>query len=234
MKTSDLIKLSFFNLFRHKMRSFLTSLGIIFGVGSVIAMLAISEGAQRKALDQIEAMGIDNIIIYVKEPRSVGRGSSDKANQSSVKQFGLTKADLVHLNTFQNIKNINVMKNTRHKVYRGDKEIDVKVLAVSSSFKSSVKARVDKGRWISKIDEQNGVTVCVIGKQVARQIFNFQESKVIGKRIKVSAAVFEVIGIMDTFSMDTIPEIGRLDDAIFIPESVASTVYGNSTAEPTG
>jgi len=234
MKTSDLIKLSFFNLFRHKMRSFLTSLGIIFGVGSVISMLAISEGAQRKALDQIEAMGIDNIIVYVKEPKSVGRGTSDKANQSLVKQFGLTELDLIHLNSFQNIKHIDVMKNTRHKVYKGDKEVDVKVLAVSPSFKGSVKANLHKGRWLSKIDEINGVAVCVIGSQVARQLFHFQDSKVIGKRIKVASAVFEIVGVMDSFSMNVIPEIGRLDDAIFIPKSVASRVYGNSTVQSSG
>ena len=59
MLVNDLFRLSFHNLLLHKIRSFLTSLGIIFGVGSVISMLAISEGAKRQSLAQIEAMGID-------------------------------------------------------------------------------------------------------------------------------------------------------------------------------
>ena len=63
MRIHDQLKLSFSNLMRHKVRSILTSLGIIFGVGSVIAMLAISEGAKIQALAQIEAMGTDKIIV---------------------------------------------------------------------------------------------------------------------------------------------------------------------------
>jgi putative ABC transport system permease protein len=234
MKVADLVKLSLFNLFRHKMRSFLTSLGIIFGVGSVISMLAISEGAQRKALDQIESMGIDNIIVYVKEPKTMGNGSSDSASQSSVKQFGLTENDLVHLKDMQNVKHIDVVKNTRHKVFKGDKEIDLKVLAVNSTFKDTVKAQMRKGRWISRIDDENGVSVCVIGSQVARQLFDFQDSTVIGKRIKISTAVFRIIGVFDTFSMGSIPELGRLDDAIFVPKTVADKVYGKSSVESIG
>ena len=61
MKLSDQLWLSFHNLMLHKIRSVLTSLGIIFGVGSVIAMLSISEGAKREALAQIESMGVDKI-----------------------------------------------------------------------------------------------------------------------------------------------------------------------------
>ena len=61
MRLHDQVWLSFHNLMLHKVRSILTSLGIIFGVGSVIAMLAISEGAKIQALAQIEAMGTDKI-----------------------------------------------------------------------------------------------------------------------------------------------------------------------------
>ncbi|MBR4956350.1 MAG: ABC transporter permease, partial [Lentisphaeria bacterium] len=59
MLVSDSIELSLQNLRLHKTRSVLTSLGVIFGVGSVIAMLSISEGAKREALAQIESMGVD-------------------------------------------------------------------------------------------------------------------------------------------------------------------------------
>ena len=68
MLPRDIFTLSIHNLLMHKFRSFLTSLGVIFGVGSVIAMLAISEGAKRAALAQIEAMGIDKIIVFSQRP----------------------------------------------------------------------------------------------------------------------------------------------------------------------
>ena len=63
MRFTDIVSLSFLNLRLHKTRSLLTSLGVIFGVGSVISMMAISKGAERSALSQIESMGIDKIII---------------------------------------------------------------------------------------------------------------------------------------------------------------------------
>ena len=80
MLVSDIIELSVQNLRLHKTRSILTSLGVIFGVGSVIAMLSISEGAKRSALSQIEAMGIDKIIVYSKKPPVAGGAVSCKKN----------------------------------------------------------------------------------------------------------------------------------------------------------
>ena len=80
MLVRDLFSMSIHNLLLHKVRSILTSLGVIFGVGSVIAMLAISEGAKQSALAQIEAMGIDKIILFSKRPPVDGRSEgSDNA-----------------------------------------------------------------------------------------------------------------------------------------------------------
>ena len=64
----EILKVSLDSLFRHKLRFFLTTLGIIFGVAAVIAMLSIGEGAKRDALEQIKLMGTNNIIIKAKTP----------------------------------------------------------------------------------------------------------------------------------------------------------------------
>ncbi len=90
MLVRDVFRLSFHNLLLHKIRSILTSLGVIFGVGSVISMLAISEGAKRQALEQIEAMGIDKIIVFSKQPALEGRWLSpvDSKNKAMVCVIG--------------------------------------------------------------------------------------------------------------------------------------------------
>ena len=85
MLVRDLFRLSLHNLLLHKVRSILTSLGVIFGVGSVIAMLAVSEGAKRSALAQIEAMGIDKIILFSKRPPLEGR--SEGSENASVMEL---------------------------------------------------------------------------------------------------------------------------------------------------
>ena len=96
MLVRDLFRLSLHNLLLHKVRSILTSLGVIFGVGSVIAMLAVSEGAKRSALAQIEAMGIDKIILFSKRPPLEGR-SEGSENASVMERYGLTERDLLHI-----------------------------------------------------------------------------------------------------------------------------------------
>ena len=99
MLVRDLISMSFHNLLLHKMRSLLTSLGVIFGVGSVIAMLAISEGAKHSALAQIEAMGIDKIIVFSRRPPIDGKSESSSENASVMERFGLTEQDRSHIST---------------------------------------------------------------------------------------------------------------------------------------
>ncbi|MFA6724422.1 MAG: ABC transporter permease, partial [Lentisphaeria bacterium] len=87
-------KLGATSLFEHKLRSFLTALGIIFGVSSVIAMLAIGEGASYEAREQIRSMGSTNIIIRSRKPED--SGSSTK-QQSRLSIYGLTYQDVMRI-----------------------------------------------------------------------------------------------------------------------------------------
>ena len=109
MLVRDLVAMSFRNLLLHKMRSLLTSLGVIFGVGSVIAMLAISEGAKRSALAQIEAMGIDKIIVFSRRPPIDGKSESSSDNASVMERFGLTELDKTHIARMDNVEKINII-----------------------------------------------------------------------------------------------------------------------------
>src|SRR6185369_5947255 len=87
------VRLGIKSLWLHKLRSLLTVLGIVFGVCSVIAMLAIGEGASYEAQEQIKNLGSQNIILRsVKPPEE--QKVSDKGNQSYVLQYGLTYLDI--------------------------------------------------------------------------------------------------------------------------------------------
>ena len=87
------VRLGFKSLLLHKLRSMLTMLGIIFGVCSVIAMLAIGEGASFEAQEQIKNLGSQNIILRSMKPPEEQK-ISDKASQSYVMQYGITYADV--------------------------------------------------------------------------------------------------------------------------------------------
>src|SRR2546421_4554491 len=92
------VRLGTRSLWLHRLRSLLTVLGIVFGVCSVIAMLAIGEGASFEAQEQIKTLGSQNIILQsVKPPEE--QKVSDKANQSYVLQYGLTYKDVKSIRT---------------------------------------------------------------------------------------------------------------------------------------
>src|SRR5687768_18324204 len=87
------VRLGVKSLMLHKLRSVLTMLGIIFGVCSVIAMLAIGEGASFKAQEQIKSMGSANIIIRAVKPPEDSKAATSTSGRSSVIEYGLTYKD---------------------------------------------------------------------------------------------------------------------------------------------
>src|SRR4051794_29545534 len=89
------------NLRLHKLRSLLTALGIILGVAAVIAMVAIGEGAKKAAMEQMEAMGSNNIVV-----RGVKPAESNDASEKTQKvlQYGIKRSDLLRLQTLPNLQ----------------------------------------------------------------------------------------------------------------------------------
>src|SRR5437763_15086718 len=85
------------SLWLHRLRSLLTMLGIVFGVCSVIAMLAIGEGASHEAQEQIKNLGSQNIIVRSIKPPEQAKASDQGSQQSYVLQYGLTYADVKRL-----------------------------------------------------------------------------------------------------------------------------------------
>src|SRR3990167_9538920 len=97
MKPATTIVIALRNLRLHKIRSVLTMLGIIFGVGAVIAMLSIGEGARWEILQQIKLLGIENISIRSVKPPEKTRRSEEAENQSWILKYGLRRKDASHI-----------------------------------------------------------------------------------------------------------------------------------------
>lgn len=226
MLVTDLFRMSFHNLLLHKMRSLLTSLGVIFGVGSVIAMLGISEGAKRQALAQIEAMGIDKIIVYTQKPPVSGT-SEGSANISMVETFGLTNVDLNHISRMDNVEAVTILRDARKKVNKGTTRLDVKLVSVTIDFLEESVSQMVQGRWFHPTDFESTLSVCVIGNAAKRRMFSLGERNVIGRNIYVEGAYFKIIGIAENFMGTQYSELGSPNDMIMIPKSTSDSLYGN-------
>lgn len=237
MRFTDIVSLSFLNLRLHKTRSMLTSLGVIFGVGSVISMMAISKGAERSALSQIESMGIDKIIIYTKKPHfdssggaSSGRGSST----SSVEDYGLELRDYQFIRTMENVHHITTIRNTRQPITKGQTRLDLKLCGVSIGFMKDTSSHLVAGRWFNEIDFESPATICVIGQDVKHRLFPLGATDVVGSNIRTPYASYRIVGVISNDNGTSLPEVGSPNDMILIPSNTDMAFYGNYASESQG
>ena len=227
MKLSDQLALSFTNLMLHKIRSILTSLGIIFGVGSVIAMLSISEGAKREALAQIESMGVDNIILSTRKPPPMGKDLSDNTNNSNYETYGLTEVDRQHILHMDNVGSIATARNSRKPILKGTTRLNVNLFGVTNDFLDVTRSEIIQGRWLSPADRDRNV--CVLGINARRSLFSIKDRKVVGKIIGVGDDAYRIVGVLENSKGTTINGIGSPNDGIFITKDASDAVYGKTS-----
>jgi putative ABC transport system permease protein len=200
-------------------------LGIIFGVGSVIAMLAISQGAKKESLAQIEAMGIDNIIVSTKQPSITDKKDSSSAQNSVIKSYGLTCEDYDHILQMDNVERITSVRDSRKIIMSGTKRVDAKLVSVDFDFLKDSRSEIVKGRWLTSLDESTMATVCVIGRNVRKKLFPITQSKILGEIIKVQNAALKVVGILENNYGTRIAELGSPNNMIFIPVETSNALF---------
>ena len=229
MLLSDALRLSMHNVMLHKVRSILTSLGIIFGVGSVIAMLAVSEGAKRAALQQIEAMGIDKIIIYSQKPPPTSSSSQASRSIQYAESYGLTRSDYENLMKMDNVLRVTVLRNVRKNVLKGLERLDVKLVAVTPDFLADSGSTISSGRWLSPADMKNKQPVCVIGTEAQRKLFALGQSDVVGSLLKIDTESYRIVGVLQNDRGTQYPELGTPGNMVFIPLPLSDALFGSFT-----
>ncbi len=191
MNYTRVLQISFDSLTSHRLRTLLTMLGVIFGVGAVVAMLSIGEGAKQEALKQIEILGINNIIVNATVPEE-GMVSDIKLARSP----GLTVADGINIARFSGMVE-NVVPQRYEPIgtiYYGSEESRARVVATVPSFIYSSSIEVERGRFIIDKDNQTFAQICVLGARTKRELFAFSDP--IGKEIRIGDLNFKVVGIM--------------------------------------
>jgi putative ABC transport system permease protein len=179
------------SLRHHALRSFLAMLGIIFGVGAVIAMLSIGAGAERQALEIIDAMGLRNVV--VKDKRF------DRENELTEirrKSAGLSSRDATAIReAVPGVERVVAkIEVEAWKVQSPAGRAKPRVLGVSSDYPALVKVQVVEGRFFDREDEERHALVCVIGDQVRRDLFGFEGA--LGRPLKVNDQWLTVVGVL--------------------------------------
>ena len=223
MRLPDLLLLALHNLLLHKIRSLLTSLGVIFGVGSVISMLAISEGAKKEAMKQIESMGVDQILLSSNKPPEAGQDASDSSSTGRYQFYGLTAADREAISQMENVRSIANARNSRLTVLAGMTRLDVNLLGVSDDFLEASRSHITDGRWFSPADGDR--QVCVLGVRAKQLLFPLSRKTPVGRTVCVGMHVFRVIGVMENVHSSSLNGIGSLNASICIPEKTSDRLF---------
>ncbi len=190
-KVKRMVKLGARSLFSHKLRSFLTALGIIFGVSSVIAMLAIGEGASFEAREQIRAMGSTNIIIRSRKPTQ--STATNQANQN-LSVYGLTYDDALRIKTLFPSVQVQVPARIISDYIRlGAVRLQGRIIGTVPWYLSEGPIRMRKGRFISAEDQDSTANVVVLGDTAARELFPL--SAPIGQTVFLGSQAYTVIGV---------------------------------------
>ncbi|USD36012.1 ABC transporter permease [Ferrimonas sp. SCSIO 43195] len=174
----------------HKLRTGLTLLGMIFGVGAVIAMLSIGEGAEREALSMIESMGLRNVVVESRPSEGEARKS---VREHSV---GLSLGD-VHsaLDTLTFIDDWSAEKQVRvFTLFSRHGRSDARVSGVTPSHFGLASMNLENGRFFTEAEDRHYRQVAVLGPEAAQGLFPSGEA--IGQRIKVNHQWFEVVGVL--------------------------------------
>jgi len=204
------------SLWMHRLRSLLTVLGIVFGVCSVIAMLAIGEGASYEAREQIRRLGSNNVIIRsVKPPEEQGASQS----RSVAVEYGITYKDIDRIAaTIPGIDLIVPSRLIRRNVWVGGNSVDCDIRGTLPSYLQVTTNRVGRGRFFTQTELDDKKNVCVIEESMANRLFPIDDP--LGKTVRVDQDYFEVIGVMS-----------REDAASGMPEGSLSP--GASEGAPT-
>ncbi len=225
----EIIRLGLTNLRLHLLRSVLTTLGIIFGVGAVITMVAIGEGSTREALKQIERLGARNIIVRSQQPPESGQGSQG-SQRSWVSRFGLTYQDLEVLKeSMPEAEVIVPLKQVGGEISRDAFRKSSQVFGTTPDFPDVSNIQIARGRYLAREDMDNQSLVAVIGQEVAKELFPFDDP--LGNTLRIDTKTVTVVGVLAPVGLSGgagAALVGRdLNLDVHIPLSTARTVFGD-------
>lgn len=200
------IKLALRTLVRNKMRTLLTMLGIIIGVGAVIAMLAITIGANRKIMETVKSFG-NNVMFIENDWKDKGGLKATRPRRLEVEDCAAIQKDCKHVlfaspNISQPVKTV-----------QGDHNWSTQLIGGSENMDFIQGWKVQDGRFVTPGEVNSAAKVCVIGSSVRDSLFNVDDP-VLGEMIRINRIPFKVVGVFEARGTSGIQD---QDDFIFMP-----------------
>jgi putative ABC transport system permease protein len=207
------------NIGAHKLRSALTMLGIVFGVGAVIAMLSIGAGAQKQALETISRLGLHNVVIRAKELKG------EELEEVRAKSQGVSMRDAEAIRDA--VPGVELVAPKAeidpYKVLSAESTTEAEVYGVSERHAELVNLELAEGRFLDALDVRDHAQVAVIGAAVRSDLYGFGPA--LGEHVKVNDVWLEVVGVLASVGgeVDSFQgvSLGSTSTAIYVPITTA-------------
>jgi len=231
------LQLGLRDLLLHKLRSFLTVLGIVLGVGSVIAMLAIGEGSKQEAVEQIRQLGAANIIVRSVKPEpdddddsSTSSATQQQQQSSRVLEYGLRYKDFELLNaTLPTVRRSVPIALVRRNAQHGRHRIaNARILGTTPEYQKVKNLTVQRGRFLTDTDLRATSNIAVVGAGAANRLFGYEDP--VGQAVLMGKGAYRVVGVLGAQASGTATPgaVGQRDfnNDIYIPITAAQRRFG--------
>ena len=195
MNPIETVKMAFKAIWGNKVRSFLTMLGVIIGVMSVTVLMAIGQGTTSSVTDSISSMGTNMISVTI-QTRRFGFGMNKSSRSSSAKGTVILKAeDVLALKDNEYIQYVSPTVSGSLTVKAGSTNTTASIMGVYPDYANIVSTELASGRYIIDADVENRIAVCVIGPDLAEDLFG--NTNVVGNTLHVNGRMFKIVGVLD-------------------------------------
>ena len=195
MNPIETVKMAFKAIWGNKVRSFLTMLGVIIGVMSVTVLMAIGQGTTSSVTDSISSMGTNMLSVTI-QTRRFGFGMNKSSRSSSAKGTVILKAeDVLALKDNEYIQYVSPTVSGSLTVKAGSTNTTASIMGVYPDYANIVSTELASGRYIIDADVENRSAVCVIGPDLAEDLFG--NTNVVGNTLHVNGRMFKIVGVLD-------------------------------------
>ena len=225
------VGLGFKSLWLHRLRSLLTVLGIVFGVCSVIAMLAIGEGTSFEVQEQLRRMGSSNIILRTVKPPD-DESASRSGGRPSAMEYGLTYADMRAIR--ETIPGVTVVVPARRipkAVWNLGRKVNADILGTVTWYPEMRQHHVYSGRFFTDTEVDKVINVCAINREMADELFPIDNP--LGRKVRVEGQYYRIVGVMEaggpaSESTNQEGDVAASVYRMYIPLSAARDRFGET------
>ncbi len=223
-------------LWANRLRSLLTTLGIVIGVASVVSMVSLIQGVSANWTDTIASLGTNMIIIAPGTGNNLSNSGLSSNGGVSVSSrvtaalpaaettLSLTPGDATAVAKIPDVTEVSPILSTRAQVIYGNQNWNTRIAGVDTSLQDIQNWTIAEGAWFSTDDDQRARSVAVLGQTVYQQLFATSGEDPIGKTIRIRKQLYRVVGVLATKGGSS-----TTDDVVFVPFSTALERIKNST-----